>query len=181
VSTERDRLTELEHALGQAAEEAESWLEEPGSLTFKEAGRRILAMIGVVANAPGAVSPAKGTVMAGGTLTRLLAIIRNVDLWLDAEVAGEYAAQPLGQDWARVAKTAEEVGEAIAALIAMTGQNPRKGVCGTLDDLLGELGDTAVTAIFAIQHFTKNEAETGAVVVAAMEKAGARAEKAGYA
>jgi NTP pyrophosphatase (non-canonical NTP hydrolase) len=119
--------------------------------------------------------------MADDMPERLLTIIRNVDRWLDAEVAGEYAAQPLGQDWARVAKTAEEVGEAIAALIAMTGQNPRKGVCGTLGDLLGELGDTAVTAIFAIQHFTKDETRTAEIVIAAMEKAGARAEKAGYA
>jgi hypothetical protein len=119
--------------------------------------------------------------MAEDMLERLLEIIRNVDLWLDAEVAGEYAAAPLGQDWARVAKAAEEVGEAIAALIAMTGQNPRKGVCGTLDELLGELADTAMTAIFAIQHFTKDETRTAAVVVAAMEKAAKRAADAGYA
>ena len=82
----------------------------------------------------------------------MLAIIRNVNTWLDAEVAAGYAAEPLGQDWARVAKVAEEAGEAIAALIAMTGQNPRKGVCGTLDDLLGELADVAMTGILGIRH-----------------------------
>ena len=72
------------------------------------------------------------------------------------------------------------MGEAIAALIAMTGQNPRKGVCGTLDGLLGELGNMAVTGIFAIQHFTKDEAKTFAVLTAAMEKAASRAAQAGY-
>jgi len=111
---------------------------------------------------------------------RLLEIIRNVDLWLDAEVAGDYKDQPLGQDWARVAKVAEETGEAIAALIAMTGQNPRKGVCGTLDELLGELADVAVTGMFAIQHFSKDADETLNIVMKALEKAASRAAKAGY-
>ena len=109
------------------------------------------------------------------TVDRVLAIIRNVDEWLDSEVNEDYKTEPLGQHWARVAKAAEEVGEAIEALIALTGQNPRKGVCGTLDELLGELGDTAITAIFAIQHFTKNEKQTAAVFMAAMEKAASRA------
>ena len=115
------------------------------------------------------------------TVDRVLAIIRNVDEWLDSEVNEDYKTEPLGQHWARVAKAAEEVGEAIEALIALTGQNPRKGVCGTLDELLGELGDTAITAIFAIQHFTKNEKQTAAVFMAAMEKAASRAAQAGYA
>ena len=111
---------------------------------------------------------------------RMLAAIRNVDAWLDSEAGDGYGPGSLAQDWGRVAKAAEEVGEAIAALIAMTGQNPRKGVHGTLDDLLGELGDVAVTGIFAIQHFTKNEHQTGAIVMAAMEKAASRAAAAGY-
>ena len=119
--------------------------------------------------------------MTEDTLERVLAIIRNVDAWLDAEVGGDYGAEPLGQDWARVAKAAEESGEAVAALIAYTGQNPRKGVCGTLDELLGELADVACTGMFAIQHFTKDEQQTAAVILAAMEKAASRAAKAGYA
>jgi hypothetical protein len=118
--------------------------------------------------------------MAENMLDRVLAIIRDVDKWLDAEVAADYVTEPLGQDWARVAKVAEETGEAIAALIAMTGQNPRKGVCGTLDDLLGELADVAMTGMFAIQHFTKDEGQTAAVLMKALEKAASRAAKAGY-
>lgn len=111
---------------------------------------------------------------------RLRTIIRDVDTWLDAEVSPGYQGQPLAQDWARVTKVAEEVGEAIDALIGCTGQNPRKGHYGSAEDLLGELADVAVTGMFAIQHFTKDERRTFAVVMASLEKAAARAAEAGY-
>ena len=114
------------------------------------------------------------------TLERVLAIIHVVDRWLDSEVAPDYQAQPLAQDWARVTKAGEEVGEAIEALIGFTGQNPRKGTYGSLDDLLKELGDIAVTGIFAIQHFTKDNVRTASVIMAALEKAAGRAAEAGY-
>lgn len=52
--------------------------------------------------------------------------IRDADEWLDGSVSHYYKLEPLAQDWARVAKVSEEVGEAIAELIAATGQNPRK-------------------------------------------------------
>lgn len=120
------------------------------------------------------------TTQEAGTLNRVLAIIRNVDEWLDAEVSPGYQGQPLAQDWARVAKVAEEVGEAVDALIGCTGQNPRKGHYGTLDDLFGELGDVVVTGMFAIQHFSKDETRTAAVIMGALEKAAKRAAEAGY-
>jgi hypothetical protein len=87
------------------------------------------------------------------------AIIR-LDTWLDANVSPEYVAQPLAQDWARVAKIQEECGEAIDALIGMTGQNPRKGFYGNQADLLDELCDVIITGYLAIQHFTKNIDDT---------------------
>ena len=115
------------------------------------------------------------------TLSRVLEIIRNVDLWLDAEVAPEYKTQPLAQDWARVAKEAEEKGESIAELILATGQNPRKGRDpGAADRLCRELADRAMTNMFAIQHFTKDEHRTAAVIMGALEKAAKRAAEAGY-
>lgn len=46
-------------------------------------------------------------------------------------------------------KVVEELGEAVAALIGMVGQNPRKGVTHTEADLLGELFDVALTAYVA--------------------------------
>lgn len=134
-------------------------------------------------------------------------IIATVNRWLDAAVAETYQDQPLAQDWARVAKTAEEAGEAMAeaarldltaqdrarvdecmvkigrtidALIAMTGQNPRKGVCGTQDAMLNELADVICTGMFAIQHFTGDSDQTAVIIEAAMLKAFSRAQAAGY-
>lgn len=90
----------------------------------------------------------------------LSAILAVVDYWLDSEVAEQYRQQPLAQDWARVGKVIEELGEAVSALIGYTGQNPRKGVTSSRDEMLVELADVAATALFAIQHFTRDTAET---------------------
>jgi hypothetical protein len=56
-------------------------------------------------------------------------------------------------DAMRVMKIGEEYGEAVAAYIGMTGQNPRKGVTHTRADLCSELADVAITALCAIAHF----------------------------
>jgi hypothetical protein len=83
-------------------------------------------------------------------------LVSEVDEWLDSSVSAEYKAQPLAQDWARISKVAEELGEAIDAYILTTGQNPRKGQTDSLPEVLNELADVAFTAILAIQHFTKD-------------------------
>ncbi len=41
-------------------------------------------------------------------------------------------------------KLSEEVGEVADAFIGMHGLNPRKGVCRTREDLLGELSDVII-------------------------------------
>lgn len=105
------------------------------------------------------------------TLAELLEAVEIVDAHIDSATAPEYRAQPLAADWARVTKVCEEAGEVWKALSKLTGENPRKGVCGTRDELLGELGDTASAAICAIQHLTKDAGETWAVVSAALLKA----------
>lgn len=88
-------------------------------------------------------------------------IIAEADAWLDGRVAGAYLDQPLAQHWARVSKVVEEAGESIEALIAWTGQNPRKPKRDEArDELLTELADVVVTATLAIQHFTKDADET---------------------
>lgn len=97
-------------------------------------------------------------------------VIELVDMWLDSSVNGDYLDQPLGQDWARISKIAEELGEATAAFIGITGQNPRKGIHGSMDDLLDELADTALTAILAIQHFSKSSADTRQRLMSKQEK-----------
>ncbi|RPE39114.1 NTP pyrophosphatase (non-canonical NTP hydrolase) [Streptomyces sp. Ag109_O5-1] len=49
----------------------------------------------------------------------------------------------------RLLKIAEEYGEASAAWVGATGQNPRKGITHTSEDVADELGDVAFTALIA--------------------------------
>ena len=51
----------------------------------------------------------------------------------------------------RILKIGEEFGEAAQAWIGYTGQNPRKGVTHSKDDVVMELADVAVTALVAIE------------------------------
>jgi hypothetical protein len=101
--------------------------------------------------------------------------VKEVDLSLDEGVGEPYKVQPLAQDWARVSKVVEEAGEAIDALIGITAQNPRKGYYANKGDLYGELADTAMTAILALQHFTKDEARTREILLAKAEYIAVRA------
>lgn len=106
--------------------------------------------------------------MSGSDLAVLAENVRKVDAWLDGLVGQEYKDQPLAQDWARVSKVAEELGEAVQVLISITRQNPRKAaevIPYTRDDLVKELADTALTAIYAIQHFLKDEERAVAAVL----------------
>jgi hypothetical protein len=80
-------------------------------------------------------------------------MLTALSAWIDAPNAHKDAEAQL---WGRVAKVAEEGGEAIAALIGMTGQNPRKGVTHDEKDLEGELFDVAVTALGAVAHIRAN-------------------------
>ncbi|NMO51499.1 hypothetical protein HH310_09885 [Actinoplanes sp. TBRC 11911] len=50
----------------------------------------------------------------------------------------------------RILKLTEEAGEAAAAWIGANGQNPRKGVTHTYEDVADELADVAFTALVAI-------------------------------
>jgi hypothetical protein len=107
--------------------------------------------------------------------------IRVCDIWLDDKVSKQYQDAPLAQHWARVAKTTEEIGEAINALIVWTGQNPRKPANPSAKHaMLSELADTAITAILGIQHFTKDEAKTSAYLSVALAKVIERASRDGY-
>lgn len=50
----------------------------------------------------------------------------------------------------RLMKLSEEVGEVAQAVIGVTGQNPRKGVTHTWDDVNAELCDVILTALVAL-------------------------------
>ncbi|MGH3353784.1 MAG: MazG-like family protein [Nocardioides sp.] len=101
------------------------------------------------------------------------ALLAYLSRWLD-ESQGDRDAEAVL--WGRVAKVSEEAGEAIAALIGATGQNPRKGITHTYDDVVDELLDVAVTAMTAVEHMTGNEARSLDLFHA---KVGAVAERAG--
>jgi hypothetical protein len=74
----------------------------------------------------------------------------------------------------RVMKLAEETGEAVAAYIGMTGQNPRKGTCATRDDLASELCDVIITAMVALATIAADTASAEAIVQAHLSARSAR-------
>lgn len=88
------------------------------------------------------------------------ALLAYLSRWLD-ESQGDRDAEAVL--WGRVAKVSEETGEAIAALIGATGQNPRPS------PFLG-------TAMTAVEHVTGNDARSLGLF---HEKMGAVAERAG--
>ncbi|MGW5669459.1 MazG nucleotide pyrophosphohydrolase domain-containing protein [Micromonospora sp. NPDC003776] len=56
----------------------------------------------------------------------------------------------------RLLKLTEEAGEAAAAWIGVLGQNPRKGVTHTREDVAAELADVVFTALVAIESLGLN-------------------------
>lgn len=74
--------------------------------------------------------------------------------WIDAGNAGRDSE---AVTWGRLAKIMEEGGEVIEAFIGATGQNPRKGVTHSMDDVREELLDVAVTALGAYEHLDNHE------------------------
>ncbi|MGW3105231.1 MazG-like family protein [Streptomyces sp. NPDC001100] len=59
----------------------------------------------------------------------------------------------------RILKLSEEVGEVSEAVIGVTGQNPRKGVTHTWDDVQAELCDVVITALIALRTLTPDTQE----------------------
>ncbi|WP_435821630.1 MazG-like family protein [Micromonospora musae] len=77
---------------------------------------------------------------------RVWATARAFRLWLDAANGTGDAELTC-----RVLKLTEEAGEVAGAWIGLLGQNPRKGVTHTRDDVAAELADVAFTALVAIE------------------------------
>jgi NTP pyrophosphatase (non-canonical NTP hydrolase) len=59
----------------------------------------------------------------------------------------------------RILKLSEEVGEVSQAVIGVTGQNPRKGVTHTWEDVEAELCDVVITALLALRTLTPEARE----------------------
>lgn len=94
--------------------------------------------------------------------------IEAINRWLDSS-----NPNTAHEDAMRVLKLVEEAGEAASAYIGKVGQNPRKGITHTRDELLWELADVAITALCAMQHFTQDSKETARVIsekLAAIQK-----------
>ena len=77
--------------------------------------------------------------------------------------------------WGRVTKVAEEAGEVVAAMIALTGQNPRKPASGSLADVEAELLDVAVSALAAVEHLRDNDGSSPAALDAHVRRLAVRA------
>ncbi|WKE71979.1 MazG-like family protein [Streptomyces sp. WP-1] len=54
----------------------------------------------------------------------------------------------------RILKLSEEAGEVAEAVIGATGQNPRKGVTHTWDDVQAELCGVVITVLVALRSLT---------------------------
>lgn len=65
---------------------------------------------------------------------------------------------PEQQTLLRMLKLSEEVGEVAQAVIGATGQNPRKGVSHSWQDVESELCDVIVTAMVALATLTPDAA-----------------------
>ncbi|MFE6284241.1 MazG-like family protein [Streptomyces sp. NPDC057877] len=86
------------------------------------------------------------------------------DLWTDVEALWAWvdANRPCdGREGLllRMLKLTEEVGEVAQAVIGATGQNPRKGVSHTWDDVQSELCDVVITALIALRTLTPEARE----------------------
>ncbi|AIJ16165.1 MazG-like family protein [Streptomyces lividans] len=89
---------------------------------------------------------------------------RADDLWNTVDALWKWleADQPVGGREGlllRMLKLSEEVGEVAEAVIGATGQNPRKGVTHTWDDVEAELCDVVIRAMVALRTLTPEARE----------------------
>jgi NTP pyrophosphatase (non-canonical NTP hydrolase) len=76
--------------------------------------------------------------------------IGDIVNWLDANSVLPAETEKL----LRIMKLTEEAGEVTQAVIGVMGQNPRKGVTHTWDDVQAELCDVMFTAMVALTTLT---------------------------
>lgn len=85
--------------------------------------------------------------------------------WLDEHNGG--GREETGM---RILKVSAEAGEAADAWAGVTGQNPRKGITHTRQQVAEELADVALTALVAIVSLGYNPEEIMAACEAKTEK-----------
>jgi NTP pyrophosphatase (non-canonical NTP hydrolase) len=82
--------------------------------------------------------------------------IEQIVDWLDASST----LPPETEKLLRIMKLTEETGEVTQAVTGTMGQNPRKGVTHTWDDVQAELCDVIFTAMVALTTLTPDARET---------------------
>jgi NTP pyrophosphatase (non-canonical NTP hydrolase) len=81
--------------------------------------------------------------------------IEQLVTWLDANST----LPPETEKLLRIMKLTEETGEVTQAVTGTLGQNPRKGVTHTWDDVQAELCDVMFTAMVALATLTPDARE----------------------
>jgi NTP pyrophosphatase (non-canonical NTP hydrolase) len=82
--------------------------------------------------------------------------IEEIVRWLD----DSSTLAPETEKLLRIMKLTEEAGEVTQAVIGTLGQNPRKGVTHTWEDVQAELCDVIFTAMVALTTLTPDARET---------------------
>lgn len=95
--------------------------------------------------------------------------VAEISRWIDTSPANARRT-PDEAFLLRAIKIFEEAGEMVQAIIGLTGQNPRKGVTHSLDDVLEEALDTALTALAFVESATGNRTESLPRLFAKIEK-----------
>jgi NTP pyrophosphatase (non-canonical NTP hydrolase) len=117
-------------------------------------GADIAEFAGCARDAPGG-GPSGASAERAGDGADPWETIDRLHAWLDADRAHGGREGLL----LRVLKLSEEVGEVAQAVIGATGQNPRKGVSHTWDDVRSELCDVVITAMVALRTLAPDARE----------------------
>ncbi|MFE3501221.1 MazG-like family protein [Kitasatospora sp. NPDC059160] len=86
--------------------------------------------------------------------SRIWESVDHLVAWLD----DQSTQSPQEERLLRLLKLSEEIGEVGAAVIGATGQNPRKGVTHTWEDVQHELCDVVFSALVALRTLTPDAA-----------------------
>ncbi|MGA5818364.1 MazG-like family protein [Kitasatospora sp. NPDC094028] len=98
--------------------------------------------------------------------SRIWESVDHLVAWLDEEST----QSPQEERLLRLLKLSEEVGEVGAAVIGATGQNPRKGVTHTWEDVQHELCDVVFAALVALRTLTPDASRVFAERLAYVEQ-----------
>lgn len=88
----------------------------------------------------------------------------KVDLWLDDMAPPEYGLQPIAADWSRIAAIATAAGDVGRAFEEYRASNPYAGDGPDFMPVMRALSELVLTGICTMNHFTKSEVTTGAIL-----------------